>query len=100
MKVAGSHYRTIWMDDETGIVSMIDQNKLPFSFEIYEANAFRDTCHAIITMITRGAGAIGAAAGFAMAQAFLEGMRGEGRRTNEGKEKDEGLGFGDRKSVV
>ncbi len=92
MKVAGSHYRTIWMDDETGIVSMIDQNKLPFSFEIYEANAFRDTCHAIITMITRGAGAIGAAAGFAMAQAFLEGMRGEGRRTNEGKEKDEGRG--------
>jgi S-methyl-5-thioribose-1-phosphate isomerase len=78
MKVAGSHYRTIWMDPDTGIVSMIDQNKLPFSFEIYDANNYRDTCHAIVTMITRGAGAIGAAAGFAMAQAFLEGTRKEG----------------------
>ena len=72
MKVAGKHYRTIWMDNETGIVRMIDQNALPFSFEIHEAKNYPDTCHAIVTMITRGAGAIGAAAGFAMAQAFME----------------------------
>ncbi len=75
MKVAGKHYRTIWMNSETGLVSMIDQNALPFSFEIFEAQNYQDTCYAIVTMITRGAGAIGAAAAFAMAQAFLEGSK-------------------------
>jgi len=72
MIVAGKHYRTIWMDSETGEVSMIDQNALPFSFEIFIARNYQDTCLAIVTMITRGAGAIGAAAGFAMAQAFIK----------------------------
>jgi methylthioribose-1-phosphate isomerase len=71
MNVNGTHYRTIWMDGSS--VFMIDQNSLPFEFIIYEAKTYRDTCHAIHTMITRGAGAIGAAAGFAMAQAFLQG---------------------------
>jgi S-methyl-5-thioribose-1-phosphate isomerase len=79
MKVADKHYRTIWMDSKTGEVSMIDQNALPFSFEIFKARNFHETCRSIITMITRGAGAIGAAAGFAMAQAFMEGAKGEGR---------------------
>lgn len=54
---------------------MIDQNALPFEFKIYESKSCRDTCSAIRNMITRGAGAIGAAAGFAMAQAFLEGSK-------------------------
>lgn len=75
MNVAGKHYRTIWM--EASSVFMIDQNALPFEFKIFEAKSFHETCHAIVTMITRGAGAIGAAAGFAMAQAFLEGAKGE-----------------------
>ncbi len=51
---------------------MIDQNLLPFSFKIFESRTFTETCLAIKTMIVRGAGAIGAAAGFAMAQAYLE----------------------------
>lgn len=75
MKVKGQHYHTIWMDCNSGIVSMIDQNALPFEFEIFEAPYCADTCHAIEVMITRGAGAIGAAAGFAMAQAFIEAGR-------------------------
>lgn len=70
MKVAGKHYRTIWMEGSS--VFMIDQNALPFTFRIYEAKTSCQTCEAIKTMVTRGAGAIGAAAGFAMAQAFLE----------------------------
>ena len=72
MNVNGTHYRTIWMDIQTGIVSMIDQNALPFEFKIFEAKNYKESCEAIVTMVTRGAGAIGAAAGFAMAQAFLE----------------------------
>ncbi len=83
MKVAGKHFRTIWMDNETSEVSMIDQNALPFSFEIFIAQNYRDTCHAIVTMITRGAGAIGAAAGFAMAQAFIEGSAKMGSESPE-----------------
>ena len=53
-------------------VFLIDQTLLPFRFKIFEAKTHRDTCRAIQTMIVRGAGAIGAAAGFAMTQAVLE----------------------------
>ena len=70
MKVNNIHYLTIRM--EGGSVFMVEQNKLPFEFSIFEAKTYLDTCMAISTMITRGAGAIGAAGGFAMAQAFLE----------------------------
>jgi methylthioribose-1-phosphate isomerase len=74
MNVKGKDYRTVWM--EGGSVFMIEQNLLPFEFRIYEARHFEDTCHAIRTMIIRGAGAIGAAAGYAMAQACLEATEG------------------------
>jgi len=70
MHVNGRNYRTVWM--ENGSVFMIEQNLLPFEFRIYESKNYRQTCHAIKTMIVRGAGAIGVTAGFAMAQAFLE----------------------------
>jgi len=70
MNYQNNHYRTIWLEGST--VFMIDQNALPFEFRIYEARTCSETCDAIRTMITRGAGAIGAAAGFAMAQAYLE----------------------------
>jgi methylthioribose-1-phosphate isomerase len=70
MKVNGKNYRTVWM--EHGSVLMIEQNLLPFEFRIYESKNCRQTCHAITSMIVRGAGAIGVTAGYAMAQAFLE----------------------------
>jgi methylthioribose-1-phosphate isomerase len=70
MKVNGKNYRTVWMDGSS--VFMIEQNLLPFEFSIYESKSYSDTFRAIHTMIVRGAGAIGAAAGFAMAQACLE----------------------------
>jgi len=71
MKVEGRDYRTVWMEGET--VCLIEQNLLPFEFKIFRAENYRDTCMAISTMIVRGAGAIGATAGYAMAQAFLSG---------------------------
>jgi S-methyl-5-thioribose-1-phosphate isomerase len=77
MKVQGKDYRTVWM--EHGSVFMIDQTLLPFRFEIHESKSCAQTCEAIRTMIVRGAGAIGAAAGFAMAQAFLETADGTSR---------------------
>jgi len=71
MKVNGTHYQTVRMVNNTNIL-LIDQNKLPFKFEVYESTNHIDTCDAIRTMKVRGAGAIGATAGYAMAQAFLE----------------------------
>ncbi len=70
MHVEGINYRTVWMEKSS--VFMIEQNLLPFEFRIYESKSYRQTCHAIQTMIVRGAGAIGVTAGYAMAQAFLE----------------------------
>ncbi|HBX52315.1 MAG TPA: S-methyl-5-thioribose-1-phosphate isomerase [Bacteroidales bacterium] len=69
MKVNGKEYRTVWMQGSS--VFMIEQNLLPFEFRIIECKNYLETCFAIKTMIVRGAGAIGAAAGFAMAQTFL-----------------------------
>lgn len=62
---------------------MIDQNALPFSFNIIAAPNFRQTCKAIVDMTVRGAGAIGAAAGFAMAQAAREAKTEFGENTSE-----------------
>jgi len=62
--------RAVWMNGTT--VFMIDQTKLPFSFEIFAAKTCTETCYAIKQMITRGAGSIGAAAAFAMAQGAAE----------------------------
>ena len=93
MNVAGKHYRTIWMEGSS--VFMIDQNALPFEFKIFESKTYHETCHAIVTMTTRGAGAIGAAAGFAMAQAFMEGAKGEGRGAKSYNYTEEQLVFFD-----
>ncbi len=70
MKVNGKDYRTVWMEGNT--VLMVEQNLLPYRFSIHACHCCADTCEAIRTMIIRGAGAIGAAAGYAMAQAFAE----------------------------
>ena len=70
MNVNGTNYRTVWMEEDK--VMMIEQNMLPFNFEIFTAFNYKETCFAIKTMIVRGAGAIGATAGYAMAQAFIQ----------------------------
>jgi len=70
MRVGDKEYRTVWM--ENSAVYMIEQNKLPFEFEVVALESYMDTCKAIKDMTVRGAGAIGATAGFAMAQAFDE----------------------------
>ena len=70
MLVNGKHYLTVWMEGHT--VYMIEQNLLPFQFRIFESPDYLTSCMTIRDMITRGAGAIGATAGFAMAQAAFE----------------------------
>ena len=70
MRVNGVSYRTVWMED--GVVKLIDQRRLPFQFEIVSLGTAHDTSAAIKEMTVRGAGAIGVAAGYAMAQAALQ----------------------------
>ena len=70
MKVNGKAYRTVWM--ENGKVKLINQALLPHKFEIYTCKNHLETAKAIKIMIVRGAGAIGAAAAYGMAQAALE----------------------------
>lgn len=55
-----------------GAVILLNQSKLPFEFEYLTLSDFRETSSAIRNMTLRGAGTIGVAAGFAMAQAFSE----------------------------
>ena len=69
MQVGERSYQTVWMEGSS--VFMIDQNQLPFDFQVHECKSYWETCMAITDMFVRGAGAIGAAAGYAMAQAFL-----------------------------
>ncbi len=68
MIVNGKHYRAVWLEGSD--VCMIEQNLLPFDFQIYRAKTLDETCHAIKTMITRGAGSIGATAAYGMYQAI------------------------------
>jgi S-methyl-5-thioribose-1-phosphate isomerase len=70
MLVDGIAYRTVWM--ERGVVRMVNQPLLPQRFEIIGLPTHRHTAEAIATMVVRGAGAIGAAAAYGMAQVALE----------------------------
>jgi methylthioribose-1-phosphate isomerase len=68
MNVQGRHFRTIW-EDEGGkpIVRIIDQRHLPHQFIIEEIATVDEMATAIRDMHVRGAGLIGAAAGYGMA---------------------------------
>lgn len=61
--------------DEPHIVEVIDQRKLPWAFEIAELRSVDDVAVAIRDMWVRGAGCIGATAGYGMWLAAIEAMR-------------------------
>ena len=62
--------RTLWREGST--IRLIDQRVLPHTFETTSLRDHRETAAAIKDMVMRGAGAIGVAAGYGMAQAALE----------------------------
>ncbi len=73
MLVNGRHHRTIWRDpDRPDVVRVIDQRKLPFEFAIFDITSAAAMATAIADMTVRGAGLIGAAAGYGMALAAVE----------------------------
>ena len=73
MRVKGEHYFTIWLKDEdTSTICIIDQRQLPHQFIIEELGSVSDIVEAIRDMHVRGAGLIGAAAGYGMYLAAIE----------------------------
>ena len=73
MKVGGQHFRTIWLkpgDDR--VVQLIDQRFLPHRFAIEDVSTVDQMSTAIRDMHVRGAGLIGASAGYGMYLATLE----------------------------
>ena len=67
MNVHGRHFRTIWLkEDDPAVVQIIDQRRLPFAFVIEDLGTVDDMAVAIKDMHVRGAGLIGAAAGYGM----------------------------------
>lgn len=73
MKVQNKHYRTIWIKEgDPRTVQVIDQRFLPHRFVIEDLRTVDEAAAAIREMHVRGAGLIGAAAGYGMYLASLE----------------------------
>ncbi len=73
MKVGEKEYRSIWQDkDKVSTIMVIDQRRLPFSFDLMELRSVDDVCMAISTMAVRGAPLIGAAAAWGIWLSFVE----------------------------
>jgi methylthioribose-1-phosphate isomerase len=92
MKVGGVPFRTIWVSpDDPSTVETIDQRFLPHRFVVEELRSVEDVARAIKDMHVRGAGLIGAAAGYGMyisalhaprssREAFLSALEADGAR--------------------
>jgi methylthioribose-1-phosphate isomerase len=73
MKIGNQDYQSIWADEkDPSVIKVIDQQKLPFFFEIKELRSVDDVFGAIDDMSVRGAPLIGAAGAFGMYLATLE----------------------------
>lgn len=76
MHVNGTHYRTIWSDEkDRKITRIIDQRHLPYRLVTEDLTHVDDFVTAIRDMHVRGAGLIGATAGFGMYCAAVEADR-------------------------
>jgi methylthioribose-1-phosphate isomerase len=73
VKVGGQHFRTIWLKKEDQcVVQLIDQRFLPYRFMVEEVSTVDQMVTAIREMHVRGAGLIGASAGYGMYLAAIE----------------------------
>ena len=72
MKIEGKEYRTIWFDEKSGSVKIIDQTKLPHQFIIKDLKTVNDAIDAIKNMEVRGAPLIGATAAYGLVLSIIE----------------------------
>ncbi len=64
MKISGKNYKTIWYNEGNNLVKIIDQTKLPHTFETITLSDIDDVVKAIKFMKVRGAPLIGGAAAY------------------------------------
>jgi methylthioribose-1-phosphate isomerase len=73
MKIDGKEYKSIWLEESDPVVlKVIDQERLPFFFEIKELRTVEDVFSSIKDMTIRGAPVIGVAGAFGMYLATVE----------------------------
>ena len=72
MRVNGTPYRSIWLNDDSWSVDIIDQTYLPHEFVIRTLKSMEEAAEAISTMQVRGAPLIGAMAAYGVALAMRE----------------------------
>ena len=71
MKIDGTPYRSVWVDQQDGwTVRIFDQTKLPWTLEILRLSTVAQAAHAIRTMQVRGAPLIGAVAAYGVCLAL------------------------------
>jgi len=76
MKVGEKQYRTVWIkQDDPAVIQVIDQRRLPHEFVVMDLKSVGDFQMAIKDMVVRGAGLIGATAGYGMYIAALTAPR-------------------------
>ena len=72
MKIEGKEYQTIWFDERSQVVKIIDQTKLPHQFIVKDLKTVKDSINAIKFMEVRGAPLIGGTAAYGIVLAALE----------------------------
>ena len=81
MNIAGTHYETIWLDEQNPQqVQVIDQTQLPFRFRTRSLHSSLDVYNAIKGMTVRGAPLIGVTAAFGIYLAALHADPGNWRK--------------------
>ena len=73
MRINGQEFQTIWVDDRNSErIKIIDQQKIPFEFNIKTLKTFQDAFDAIKNMTVRGAPLIGVTAAYGIYLALIE----------------------------
>ena len=76
MNIDGKHFRTIWIkEDDPNVIQIIDQRHLPHKLVIEDLTNVGEVSRCIKEMHIRGAGLIGATAGYGMYIASLQGPK-------------------------
>ncbi len=75
MRIGETHFRTIWMESDPGIIKVIDQRYLPFQFIVKELKSAEDAFLAIREMVVRGAPLIGVTAAYGLYLAAFRSSR-------------------------
>lgn len=72
MKVDGTPFRSIWLNEDGWSVDIIDQTRLPHEFKVERLTTLDQAAHAIKAMLVRGAPLIGATAAYGVCLGLRE----------------------------